>query len=274
MEQTTIDELTRGREFAVRLEQFLQKTLPPEAQGPNSTFAGLIGEILGSFDKALSNLDAEGLRPSAPLLDRRSEDFRGKRTIRSGRKGGYRRRAHPYSCTQVTKKTTDDGYTWRKYGQKVIFSAKYPRSYYRCTYKYDKGCQATRQVQRSEDDPTMHEITYIGEHTCRDLPDSSIIIKFDGTAATNNCNQPQMMKYCDEEAISKLVMTGCSSSENLAQQDLAASMPKVEIMSCGSESTSGSGLQSPCGSFDVDQFDDELFGFDDFYSLSFEHFRI
>ncbi|XP_020080618.1 probable WRKY transcription factor 70 [Ananas comosus] len=262
MEETAIDELTRGRESTIRLEQFLQKTLPPEAQGPNSTFAGLIGEILGSFDKALSNLDSEGRRSGA-LLDRRSENFGGKKTIRSGRKGGYRRRAHPYSCTQQRKRTTDDGYTWRKYGQKVIFSAKHPRSYYRCTYKYDKGCQATRQVQRSEDDPTMYEITYIGEHTCRDLPDSSIIINFDGTAATNNSNQPQKVEYFDEEVISKLVMTGFSSSENLVLQDLMVSMPKVEIASCGSESTSD--LQSPCGSFDM-EFDEQLFDFDDIYS--------
>lgn len=107
----------------------------------------------------------------------------------------------------------------------------------------------------------MYEITYIGEHTCKDLPDSSIIINFDGTAATNNSNQPRKAGYFDEEVISKLVMTGCSSSENLALQDFTVPMPpKVEIVSCGSESTSG--LQSPCGSFDV-EFDGELF---DIYS--------
>ncbi|KAL5854154.1 hypothetical protein ACOSQ4_003956 [Xanthoceras sorbifolium] len=29
----------------------------------------------------------------------------------------------------------DDGYSWRKYRQKDILGAKYPRSYYRCTYR-------------------------------------------------------------------------------------------------------------------------------------------
>ncbi|KAK4741236.1 hypothetical protein SAY87_024824 [Trapa incisa] len=59
-----------------------------------------------------------------------------------------------------------DGYSWRKYGQKDILLAKYPRSYYRCTYRNTQNCQATKQVQKSDHDPTMFEITYRGNHTC------------------------------------------------------------------------------------------------------------
>ncbi|KAL5856511.1 hypothetical protein ACOSQ3_003969 [Xanthoceras sorbifolium] len=66
----------------------------------------------------------------------------------------------------------DDGYSWRKYGQKDILGAKYPRSYYRCTYRQTKGCSATKQVQRLDDDPTMFEVTYRGVHTCL-TPDGS-----------------------------------------------------------------------------------------------------
>uniref|UniRef100_A0A0C9S9Q1 TSA: Wollemia nobilis Ref_Wollemi_Transcript_7171_2278 transcribed RNA sequence n=1 Tax=Wollemia nobilis TaxID=56998 RepID=A0A0C9S9Q1_9CONI len=61
----------------------------------------------------------------------------------------------------------DDGYTWRKYGQKDILGAQHPRSYYRCTHKNDLGCQATKQVQRADDDPSFFEITYRGAHTCQ-----------------------------------------------------------------------------------------------------------
>ncbi|KAL2468739.1 putative WRKY transcription factor 53 [Forsythia ovata] len=61
---------------------------------------------------------------------------------------------------------TDDGYNWRKYGQKDILGAKYPRSYYRCTYRRLQNCWATKQVQRSDDDPTTFEITSKGMHTC------------------------------------------------------------------------------------------------------------
>lgn len=61
---------------------------------------------------------------------------------------------------------TDDGYSWRKYGQKDIFGAKYPRSYYRCTYRHMQNCWAKKQVQRSDDDPTVFDVTYRGSHSC------------------------------------------------------------------------------------------------------------
>ncbi|KAJ0962996.1 hypothetical protein J5N97_028118 [Dioscorea zingiberensis] len=60
----------------------------------------------------------------------------------------------------------DDGYSWRKYGQKDILGAKYPRGYYRCTHRNAQGCLATKQVQRSDSDPSIFDVTYRGEHTC------------------------------------------------------------------------------------------------------------
>ncbi|KAF8703739.1 hypothetical protein HU200_031826 [Digitaria exilis] len=68
---------------------------------------------------------------------------------------------------QVEKKwTMEDGFLWRKYGQKDIHGSKYPRLYFRCSYKEDHGCMARRQVQQSEDDPSVYLINYFGEHTC------------------------------------------------------------------------------------------------------------
>ncbi|XVE54632.1 hypothetical protein DITRI_Ditri03aG0097600 [Diplodiscus trichospermus] len=61
----------------------------------------------------------------------------------------------------------DDGFSWRKYGQRDILGAKYPRGYYRCTHRNAQGgCSAIKQVQQSNDDPTIFEITYCGAHTC------------------------------------------------------------------------------------------------------------
>ncbi|KAI3695102.1 hypothetical protein L1987_78090 [Smallanthus sonchifolius] len=60
----------------------------------------------------------------------------------------------------------NDGYMWRKYGQKEILNAKYHREYYRCTYRNTHGCCATKQVQRSSEDPSTFDITYLGKHTC------------------------------------------------------------------------------------------------------------
>ncbi|KAJ1258120.1 hypothetical protein BS78_10G049700 [Paspalum vaginatum] len=62
--------------------------------------------------------------------------------------------------------TPDDGLSWRKYGQKDILGAKFPRGYYRCTYRNAQGCPATKQVQRSDADLCVFDVTYQGEHTC------------------------------------------------------------------------------------------------------------
>lgn len=40
------------------------------------------------------------------------------------------------------------------------------RSYYRCTFRNTQNCWATKQVQRSDEDPTIFDITYRGKHTC------------------------------------------------------------------------------------------------------------
>ncbi|CAH9134719.1 unnamed protein product [Cuscuta epithymum] len=63
----------------------------------------------------------------------------------------------------------DDGYGWRKYGQKTILHSLYPRHYYRCTHKFDQNCQATKQVQRIQESPPHYRTTYIGNHTCTEF---------------------------------------------------------------------------------------------------------
>ncbi|XP_073306731.1 WRKY transcription factor 55 [Primulina huaijiensis] len=60
----------------------------------------------------------------------------------------------------------EDGYTWRKYGQKEIMGSTYPRSYYRCTHQKFYDCPAKKQVQRLNNDPFIFEVTYRGTHTC------------------------------------------------------------------------------------------------------------
>ncbi|KMT14952.1 hypothetical protein BVRB_3g064600 [Beta vulgaris subsp. vulgaris] len=67
----------------------------------------------------------------------------------------------------LTETTTqvDDGFAWRKYGQKEILSAKYPRHYYRCTHRHSQGCCATKQVQKNDEGNT-YSILYLGLHSC------------------------------------------------------------------------------------------------------------
>ncbi|XP_042476076.1 probable WRKY transcription factor 49 [Macadamia integrifolia] len=55
----------------------------------------------------------------------------------------------------------DDGYKWRKYGQKSIKNNPFPRSYYRCT---NPRCSAKKQVEKSSDEPNTFLVTYEGLH--------------------------------------------------------------------------------------------------------------
>ncbi|XP_047336431.1 probable WRKY transcription factor 13 [Impatiens glandulifera] len=55
----------------------------------------------------------------------------------------------------------DDGYKWRKYGQKVVKNTQHPRSYYRCT---QENCRVKKRVERLAEDPRMVITTYEGRH--------------------------------------------------------------------------------------------------------------
>ncbi|KAF7818117.1 WRKY transcription factor 23-like [Senna tora] len=65
----------------------------------------------------------------------------------------------------MTKSEVDhleDGYRWRKYGQKAVKNSPFPRSYYRCT---SASCNVKKRVERSFTDPSVVVTTYEGQHT-------------------------------------------------------------------------------------------------------------
>ncbi|KAI5073538.1 hypothetical protein GOP47_0011551 [Adiantum capillus-veneris] len=66
--------------------------------------------------------------------------------------------AHP--LPQLIERPSEDGYNWRKYGQKHVKGSEYPRSYYKCTYP---SCHVKKKVERSYDGQ-ITEIVYKGEH--------------------------------------------------------------------------------------------------------------
>ncbi|KAF5762705.1 putative transcription factor WRKY family [Helianthus annuus] len=72
------------------------------------------------------------------------------------------------------------------------------RHYYRCTHKFEQGCQATKQVQKTDDEPPMYRTTYHRHHTCKnsqrehqiilDSPnsrDSSVLFSFETNTIIN-----------------------------------------------------------------------------------------
>lgn len=56
--------------------------------------------------------------------------------------------------------SSEDGYNWRKYGQKQVKGSEYPRSYYKCTHP---NCQVKKKVERSHEGH-ITEIIYKGNH--------------------------------------------------------------------------------------------------------------
>ncbi|KAD4584090.1 hypothetical protein R6Q59_037032 [Mikania micrantha] len=61
---------------------------------------------------------------------------------------------------ETNMRNTEDGYNWRKYGQKQVKGSEYPRSYYKCTHP---NCQVKKKVERSHDGHVT-EIIYKGAH--------------------------------------------------------------------------------------------------------------
>ncbi|KAL1364796.1 hypothetical protein HN51_012951 [Arachis hypogaea] len=84
-------------------------------------------------------------------------------TIKMKKIKGRRKVREPRFCfkTMSDVDVLDDGYKWRKYGQKVVKNTQHPRSYYRCT---QDNCRVKKRVERLAEDPRMVITTYEGRH--------------------------------------------------------------------------------------------------------------
>ncbi|XP_038891298.1 probable WRKY transcription factor 54 [Benincasa hispida] len=160
------EKLLAGRDSAARLQILLRS-----AAATDDNQQALATKILSSITEAISILESAGDESSYPdhslCSDLDSGDSRRSTAVKNNL-GRTNKRRRLTNTRVITRATAEDEYAWRKYGQKVILNATYPRSYFRCTHKYDQSCRATKQVQRMEgtDSEIMYKITYISDHTC------------------------------------------------------------------------------------------------------------
>ncbi|XP_058071261.1 probable WRKY transcription factor 53 [Magnolia sinica] len=167
-QELLVNELMQGLESTQEL-WFQDLSSPPEL---------LFNKIQSSFTNALSILRSSGQEVDLPLTspvaslcytsskgsnqavygeeDRATFQKREKKSIDT-------RHVH---MVYLGADPPDDGFRWRKYGQKEILGHKFPRSYYLCNHGTATGCPAKKTVQRSTEDSSILDIMYRGEHTC------------------------------------------------------------------------------------------------------------
>ncbi|KAM5560690.1 putative WRKY transcription factor 70 [Rosa sericea] len=177
LQEKVKEELVRGHELANQLHLVF-------GNGDGESAKGLATKIVCSFTNSLSllcgNHDSKGKHIQAntssstvalpTLVDSSSwvalEAIKSTEMLINSRSSSKKRKTS-HSWSRDAPDFIDDGHTWRKYGLKQILNASHPRSYFRCSHKYDQGCKATKQVQKVEDDPSLFRTTYLGNHTCK-----------------------------------------------------------------------------------------------------------
>uniref|UniRef100_A0A0D9XCM7 WRKY domain-containing protein n=1 Tax=Leersia perrieri TaxID=77586 RepID=A0A0D9XCM7_9ORYZ len=156
--------------------------------------------------------DLESATPS-PLSDVSDLPFKATKKRKASMEK-KRQQIRVSSTGGVENPPIDDGHSWRKYGQKEILGAKHPRGYYRCTHRNSQGCLATKQVQRTDEDATLFDVIYHGDHTCNHQK----------TAAVAGKPQPEMDTNAARNRLHDL-SSGLKVKTELPRQDSWNAMP-------------------------------------------------
>ncbi|XP_010518312.1 PREDICTED: probable WRKY transcription factor 46 [Camelina sativa] len=162
-EKLVISELELGKDLANQLMSNLKHT--SSSADSNKT---LISEILRIYQNAIFmlslNEDKNTLKRRSPEID----DDKDSKIMFKKRKTSEKKteKVKVFVATGQDNGSIEDGHCWRKYGQKEIHGSKNPRAYYRCTHRFTQNCVAVKQVQKSDTDPSVYEVKYLGNHTC------------------------------------------------------------------------------------------------------------
>uniref|UniRef100_A0A0D9WE49 WRKY domain-containing protein n=1 Tax=Leersia perrieri TaxID=77586 RepID=A0A0D9WE49_9ORYZ len=177
-----IDEIVREQSLVSQLRAVVLPALETKADERAEIVAQLFGSILDCSRKVICALRShyvgvlESPPPEAVVIDKRRakrKNSEGSKKMGDGAKSKsvheHKRRRYTNSTSQVTPVPHYDGHQWRKYGQKNINNSNHQRSYYRCTYKHEQNCKATKTVQQlyNAGETIMYTVVYYGQHTCK-----------------------------------------------------------------------------------------------------------
>ncbi|KAF8706992.1 hypothetical protein HU200_030519 [Digitaria exilis] len=178
--RSAMKEIARGQSLVTQLRAIVLPAL--QADERCELVAQMFQNILDCSSKAMTELQlhhqSESQADEALVDDKkRVRRISSDESVKEGATGNphhqHKRRKPGDLVSLETPVPHYDGRQWRKYGQKHINKAKHPRSYYRCTYRQEQDCKATKTVQQQDgstgtDHPVMYTVVYHGQHTCKD----------------------------------------------------------------------------------------------------------
>uniref|UniRef100_J3N5J0 WRKY domain-containing protein n=1 Tax=Oryza brachyantha TaxID=4533 RepID=J3N5J0_ORYBR len=237
-------EISRGQSLVTQLRAIVLPVL--QADERCGIAAQMLEDILDCSRKAMSQLQPLLLSSSDSAHDH-VDDKRRVRKISSSSDDDddhcsskaaqdhdakplrqHKRRRFGDSVSLETPVPHYDGHQWRKYGQKHINNSKHPRSYYRCTYRQEEKCKATKTVQQREDlnyanngdHPIMYTMVYYGQHTCCKSPaaDDHVVVEASQNSTETHCQSPssssdqQPVAHAGDRSQCSNISVTCSSS--------------------------------------------------------------
>ncbi|KAG8386712.1 hypothetical protein BUALT_Bualt03G0177500 [Buddleja alternifolia] len=105
--------------------------------------------------------DSSKIKEDLKLKSCEKRDDKSKKVKAKKKEEKKQREARFAFMTKSEVDNMEDGFRWRKYGQKAVKNSPFPRSYYRCT---SQKCNVKKRIERSFEDPSMVITTYEGQH--------------------------------------------------------------------------------------------------------------
>ncbi|XP_065880667.1 WRKY transcription factor WRKY24-like [Euphorbia lathyris] len=169
-------------------------------------------------------------QPPARLPETSSTMFQSKNTIQTG--WGFQEAKNTigqqYQSVREQRRS-EDGYNWRKYGQKQVKGSENPRSYYKCTFP---NCPTKKKVERSLDGQ-ITEIVYKGSH---------------------NHPKPQSTRRSGTSTISSAVSSyGDVQEQSIVTQMESAGTPENSSISIGDDDFDSQKSKSRSDEYDEDE---------------------